>query len=349
MEVKGFYVLKYNLLYTENYFCMSKSLPKDLKKKFEVFLKDIDFNKIEEDFENTNAIEAITNFFNKISIMFQRMFQSKEGLIALFEAFKHIILNFEEDLIESNIVDKETFQDVKNYVIDALAKDPLKVKEIYIDYKSALHAKYPIEKLTGSLLFYHDFLPDLIELAQKNTLNDYFDKVEKLFMDKLEKCGENDFDRYIFDWLLKFGYLIEGYLVDILRAELKLYYILNGKSFNNKNIKKMKFSKLLEELDEDHTFSRYRNAIFHPNFIIEYKVNPEERKIIFPSLKADKKELLINNLVNYFFNLIKIVKSYSLAFTYAIPLNMREDDQKQAVEMIESWIKELDTVDFIPK
>lgn len=323
---------------------MNRTIPTDLKKKFEDIFSNVDFDQIEEDFENKSVMEAWLNFLNELFVIFQ----SKEGLIASLEAFKHGILNFEKNLIKTDIVNKDLFLEVKDGVTKALEKDPSKVKEIYLDYKNSFKLKYPIEKLTESVLFYQDFLPELLELALNTTLIDYSEKVNKLFIKKLDECNEEDFMRYVFDWLLKFGYLIEGYLVDILRAELKLHYLLNGINYKNKKIKKMTFFQLLNELKEDHTFRKYRNAIFHPDFIIEYQVDSDERKIIFPSLEEGKKELLIKELINYFFMLIQVVQSYRFAFTYAVPLNMREDGQKPLIDMLDGWIKDLENVEFIP-
>ncbi len=323
---------------------MERKFPTDLKKKLDEIFSNIDFEQIEEDFENKSVIEALLNFFNEISVIFQ----SKEGLITSLEAFKHGILNFEESLIQTDIVNKELYLEVKDCVIEALKKEPLKVKEIYLNYKHSFKLKYPIEKLTESVLFYQDFLPELLELTLNSTLIDYSNKVETLFIKRLDECDEEDYMRYVFDWLLKFGYLIEGYLVDILRVELKLHYLLNDISYTNQSVNRKTFFNLLNELNDGHTFRKYRNAIFHPNFIIEYQVNPDERKIIFPSLETDKKELPIKDLVKYFFSLIQVVQSYRFAFTYAVPLNMREDGQKPLIEMLDSWINDLENVDFIP-
>ena len=44
-----------------------------------------------------------------------------------------------------------------------------------------------------------------------------------------------------------------------------------------------------------------------------------------------------------------MVQSYRFAFTYAVPLNMREDGQKPLIEMLDSWIMELKNIDFLPK
>ena len=160
---------------------MDRTIPMDLKKKFDDIFSNVDFEQIEENFENKSVMEAWINFLNEILIIFQ----SKEGLIASFEAFKYAILNFEENLIKTDIVNKEIFIEVKDGVIKALAKDPLKVKEIYLDYKNSFKLKYPIEKLTESVLFYQDFLPELFQLALNTTINDYSENVNKLFIKKL--------------------------------------------------------------------------------------------------------------------------------------------------------------------
>lgn len=56
----------------------------------------------------------------------------------------------------------------------------------------------------------------------------------------------------------------------------------------------------------------------------------------------------IKELVGYYFRLIQVIQSYRYAFTYAVPLRMREDGQKQLFEMFDEWIKELETIDFQP-
>jgi len=75
-------------------------------------------------------------------------------------------------------------------------------------------------------------------------------------------------------------------------------------------------------------------------------VNPKERKIIFPKLKGDNKELTIQEFLEYYFSVIQIIQSYRYAFTYAVPLEMREDGQKQMIELFRDFIKKLEDEDF---
>ena len=53
--------------------------------------------------------------------------------------------------------------------------------------------------------------------------------------------------------------------------------------------------------------------------------------------------------MDYFFILIQVVQSYRFAFTYAVPLNMKENAQKSLIEMLDGWIMELKNIDFLPK
>jgi len=323
---------------------MSDKFPEDLKEKFDEILSNVDFDQISEDFENKSVVDAMVNFINEISIVFQ----SKEGLITSVEAFKHIILNLEENLILGNIVDVDIYQEIKEDIKTALEMNPSRVKEIYLTYKTSFKTKYPIEKLTESLLFYQKVLLNLMQVAQTATYRDYTEKISEIFIKTLDESEEEEFQRYIFDWLLKFGYIIEGFFVDIMRSQLKLYYLLNNIKKMDRYIMGLTFNNLLKNLEEDHIFRRYRNAIFHTSFIIEYQVDPEERKIIFPTLNTDQKEMSIKELVGYYFRLIQVVQSYRYAFTYAVPLSMREDGQKQLVEMFDEWINELETIDLQP-
>lgn len=317
-------------------------LPNKLKKIFEEIFSKGNFEEKLGDLENKSAFETIITLFDLgLSIL-----QDRDGLIASLEYYKHIVLNFEEKLIESHIVDGELYKDIKENVRKALQKDSAEVKRIYLDYKKSLKSKYPLKNLTSSLLFYQKFLPELFNLATNTPMLDFRNKSSIFFMKMLEESGEQESDRYIFDWLLKFGYLIEGFVIDVLRAELQFHYLLNDIKYSKEKIMKLRFFDLINKLKGDHIFRKYRNAIFHTSFVIKYDVDLKARKIIFPSLKGNKNELTIERFIEYYFRLIQVVQSYRYAYTYAVPLDMREDGQKQLIEILDDAVKSLDRPDM---
>ncbi len=317
---------------------MDNELLEKLKSVFDNLFSNSEFKKILENIENKSAIDVITNF-QQIGISY--FFQDMPRFIDLLEFYKYFILNADKNFIKSNIIDRKIYDNIVENVKKALKINSSEVKRIYLSYKNSFKSKYPVVKLTETLLFYQKLFPNLLELSKNTTLTDFSDKVYEIFIETLENSEQEEFMAYIFDWLLKFGYLVEGFLIDILRTELQFHYLLKNIKYSYKRIMKMRFYQLLNELREDHTLRNYRNAIFHTNFIIEYQVNPEERKIIFLTLKNVKKEITIKKFIEYYFRLIQVVQSYQLAYTYAVPFSMREDGQIQLIEILDGLIKEL--------
>lgn len=72
----------------------------------------------------------------------------------------------------------------------------------------------------------------MLELAGKATFEKFFKEVYSMFLNMIEENREEEFQWYFFDWVLKFGYIIEGYVKDILFTELRLDCLLNKRDFN---------------------------------------------------------------------------------------------------------------------
>ena len=314
--------------------------------KLREFLKDVDFEDISEKFENKSIVEGLINYRNHILLAVDKIFKNKEGLIAFLELFIDKILNFEKDLIDGGVVNKEIYDNIKDYVKETLNKNPQKVKEVYLIYKKSFKSKYPIDNYYDSILFFHAYTHQFFEFLDRVSIVNYREKFAEFFIRTLDNCEETEYKRYIFDWLLKFGYLVEAYIIDILRTQLKLFYTLNDIEYDEKKLIELSFYELEKELEEDNTFRLYRNQIFHTSFDIDFQVNPKERKIIFPELIEDKKELSIQEFLEYYFSVVQIIQSYRYAFTYAVPLEMREDGQKPMIELFRDFINELENIDF---
>jgi len=320
---------------------MNDFLPKELNNKIKNFIKKHELNGLTKDLENKKVIEFLSLFFQTFAEIF---FSDKEHTIFLFDILKYSILNFDKILLKSNLVDKELYKAVKDKINIALGKDREKLFEIYLAYKKSFKSKFPIEKIPESLLIYNKFGPKVLELAKKATFKKFFKEISSMFLNMIEENREEEFQLYFFDWVLKFGYIIEGYVKDILFTELRLDCLLNKRDFNKIAKKNNTIGKLLRTLEADQTLAKYRNAIFHTTFIINYKLNLKDRKIIFIDENGIEEEMGILEFINLFFKLIQLVQTYRFAFTYSIPQDMRIDGQKQLLEMLEEFKKELESV-----
>lgn len=320
---------------------MNDFLPKELNNKIKNFIKKHELNGLTKDLENKKVIEFLSLFFQTFAEFF---FSDKEHTIFLFDILKYSILNFDKILLKSNLVDKELYKAVKDKINIALGKDREKLFEIYLAYKKSFKSKFPIEKIPESLLIYNKFGPKVLELAKKATFEKFFKEISSMFLSMIEENREEEFQLYFFDWVLKFGYIIEGYVKDILFTELRLDCLLNKRDFNKIAKKNNTIGKLLRTLEADQTLAKYRNAIFHTTFIINYKLNLKDRKIIFIDENGIEEEIGILEFINLFFKLIQLVQTYRFAFMYSIPQDMRIDGQKQLLEMLEEFKKELESV-----
>ncbi len=121
---------------------------------------------------------------------------------------------------------------------------------------------------------------------------------------------------YFFDWVLKFGYLIEAYLKECLIFQLRINCILHNFNYNKILGKRKTIGRILRKLKGDKTIAHYRNSIFHADFLLDYKVNFDERKVVFKGESGRKRELKINKFVSTFFSCYQVVYTYLLAIPY---------------------------------
>ena len=101
-------------------------------------------------------------------------------------------------------------------------------------------------------------------------------------------------------------------------------------------------------MKSDNTLARYRNAIFHTSFIIDYETNLDERKIIFDDF-GKKRELGIKDFINTYFKLIQFVQTFRYAITYSVPLDERIDGQKQYFDLLEDLKQKINLLEGTKK
>lgn len=120
---------------------------------------------------------------------------------------------------------------------------------IFIQIIRNLLSKFPVKKLTTSLLIYEKFAPKVFERAEKTIIEKFFEEIYLMFLKMIEENQEEDFQLWFFDQVLKFGCLIEGYFKDLLKIELKLDCLLKNKDFKEIADKNRTMGQIFRTLD----------------------------------------------------------------------------------------------------
>lgn len=147
-----------------------------------------------------------------------------------------------------------------------------------------------------------------------------------LFETMLENRNETLFRHYFFDWVLKFGYLLEGYIKEILIVYLNSICICKNDNLNTYNLvmnelKRRHFTlgAVLTELtkfdsEAPKELAYLRNAIFHTSFMLNYEINFQKRNITFIYTEKGvekEKNMTIGEFINYFYYLTKICTTFN--------------------------------------
>ena len=296
-----------------------KSMPKDLK---------TDVDKL---FEKYGIDEQIFegSFFNMIEIMirfFLDVLRDDKDANVIFDLLKYIYDNYQELAFNAQVADRNFYEEMKAKFEEAKEINDNIVVEIIESYLETMTNKVSLDILYNSILILRALLPNLLDSAISEPLEDFFEKTKNKFIELLEINKESEFKSYFLDWVLKFGYLIEGYIKEILIVYLKLCALCKDNTLEeyNRILKKEKkhilsLGAVLYELEKfetniEKTLAKIRNSIFHTSFILDYKINVQERKIEFQD-RNKKISIDIEEFINLFYYLEKIYKTFSILIT----------------------------------
>lgn len=313
------------------------------------------FEKIREQLKNLveGNEEKLKNYYegkSYIDFLFENIksitqsFKDKDQLI---EFVKQLIpfyfQHYDKLLINNPLVDKELFEQIQILFEKANQINPTGFIEITSPYLEDFETKYPIEQFSWTLLLYQKNYEAIFEIFKSTSILETAEKFESFLYDLVEKHQENQFKLYFFDWVLKFGYLIEGYIKPILLCQVKLNYLLSGKKF------KRRYSTigwLLRNLGEDRILSFYRNAIFHSTFLLDYKVHLDEKKVIFFGKYSRNKEVSTRKFIEGFFTLIQVVHTFLISlFVFLYYLN-KDKILTEVLKNLEMFLSAIEEVDF---
>lgn len=318
-----------------------KDLPPKLREIFEDLFGELnDDNKLLK-LKNKSLLDVIP-FFSAIIL---DVFRDKEKLLKLLEIIPEIYLN--DDLLIFNsddAIDKNHYLDLRNFLNIGYNVSQSETIKICKEYFQTLETKFPIQELTPNLLIYRDFAPKFFKSMESTPLEKLSNEFNSILFKMVEDHQEKEFYFYFFDWVLKFGYLIEAYIKEFLTTILKLKCLINKEDFNKIAKRNRMVGQLLKTLETEETLAILRNAIFHTSFILDYKVDLKRRNILFKDLNGRDKKIKIEDFVWSYFKLLQIIQTHQLAFSNFILKVNEKQLRSEITKVITSWKGKIDNL-----
>ena len=256
--------------------------------------------------QELQAIPASKNFSNLMKWIDTKS-NDIENLKKLFKFLKIGLLQ-----IENPQLDPVIYKTIEEEFIIAANKNLRMFNQISLTYMKRLDNKFPIEGIIQTLLIFNDAKDEIKRLSTSLNYQKFQIKFLELFEQLIINDEEGRFLAYFFDWTLKFGYLIEAYLKEMLCMKLMIKNLLEDKTYEYLFKKTPAIGKILTFLGSDKIISKIRNAIFHSEFFFEYQINWDKRIITFKKGR-DKYELSIKEFIDLFFLTIRLVFTFDFA------------------------------------
>lgn len=287
-------------------------MPNDIKKKMDYISGDISFD---EPVKVTNK-----ELFEKLSEILTDVFSNWKK----FEYFCDIIVYFYKNLgrflLKLDFADKKFYSLFKKIILKAKEINNSLIESLLSRYLQIYKNKLPVDQIIYSILILRESSAEGLKDFEEMTFKDYLEIFLQKYFNLLEDSNEKEFKLYLFDWILKFGYLLEGYIKEILIFYLKLCLILkndNLKSYKRivklENRYRLTLGRVLNELAklkalENPEWGKIRNAIFHTSFDVNYEIDLNERTITFYDRKVENRKNL-EIFIEDFFHIIKVIRS----------------------------------------
>lgn len=271
--------------------------------------------------EIKTEIETITeeDFINYF-LIFLKALRNEEFRKELLEIIIKSINNFEVFIQKTPqiIIDKSFYLNLREFIEGALSVEPKKTLRCLFSYFKRMNEKIPVLTIFGSLLINREKKWKEKELKRILSIEDFL-KNSNSIETIIEKASETLFTQYVFDLALKFGYLLEAHIKNILMFILEIYYIKNDLNFNvfkeenGNTIGDILHAFKKEDIYLNRIIKDYRNAIFHSDFYLKYDVDMEKREInirtlIYSKEKSKKVEkvydIKIKDFFSYFYRMI---------------------------------------------
>ncbi len=293
----------------------------DIKKLFQELgdgfsLEDI--VKLGQDFQTMPA----TKYFSNVMKWIDTKSNNIESLKKLYRLLKFGLFQTDNPQLDPFL-----YKIIEEEFIKAVNKDLKMFNQISLLYMKRLDNKFPLEGIYQTLLIFNDAKEDIEKLSTTFSYQEFQTKIVELFEHLIINNDEGQFLAYFFDWTVKFGYIIEGYIKEMLCMKLMIKNLLEDKTYEYLFERTPEIGKILTYLGLDKTISKIRNAIFHSEFFLEYQINWDKRIITFKKGK-EKYELSIKDFVSLFFitTQIAIVFNFTLINVHLFKINKGNEE-----------------------
>jgi len=266
-------------------------------------------------------IETITeeDFINYF-LIFLKALRNEEFRKELLETIIKVINNFEVFIQKTPqiIIDKSFYLNLREFIEGALSVETKKTLRCLFSYFKRINEKIPVLTVFGSLLINREKKWKEKELKRILSIEDFLNNSNSIET-IIEEASETLFTQYVFDLALKFGYLLEAHIKNILTFILEINYIKKGLNFNvfkeesGNTIGDILHAFKEEDIYLDRIIKDYRNAIFHSDFYLKYDVDMEKREINIRTLIYSKErgkkvekvyDIKIKDFFSYFYRMI---------------------------------------------
>ncbi|MFW9865201.1 MAG: hypothetical protein ACFFEN_03810, partial [Candidatus Thorarchaeota archaeon] len=231
--------------------------------------------------------------------------------------------------IEPPFLNPTAYKKYEGEFIKAANHNLKEFNEITIHYLKKINNKFPLFKIINSLLIMMVIIKEFADFPRNFNYFEFQKQVLESFLFKVVDQDKDRFDIYFFDWNLKFGYIIEGFFKEMLCMRLMVKNLLMNQDNSNLFHKTPWINNILKQLGEDIDQRIIRNAVFHADFFLEYKVNWEKKLITFNSLNfEEKRDYSIREFLNIFFETIQLVFTFGFSLEYVHFLKISEGNEE---------------------
>ena len=262
--------------------------------------------------------------------------------------------NFEDLLsrIPLPILDTELYFNIKPLIEEAAKINLEQLSKVLLSYFKVMSEKIPISYVYRSLNVNIEQKMKNIQIVQTFGIDEGFDKI--INIDKLiEKASEKEFKIYLFDWALKFGYILEAHIKNILIFILNLYYINSGAPIHTDYYDVLSIGKVLNAFKSkkiwlNNILKHYRNAIFHSNFSINYDLDLNNREICITVLiysesigkKVPKTyKIKISEFFSYFYRMMMLANTFDIALATTFAKDITVEKVEDLFENIDELLE----------
>lgn len=287
-----------------------------------------DILKLEQDFQTMPFIKAFSATMKWIDTKSNDI----ESLKKLFKILKLGLLQTDNPQL-----DPDLYQVIEEEFIKATNKDLNKFNQISMSYMQKLNNKFPIEGIYQTLLIFNDAKDKIKQLSNIIGYHEFQIKILELFEQLILNNEEGQFLSYFFDWTLKFGYIIEAYVKEMICMKLMIKNLLEDKIYEYLFERTPEIGKLITFLGSDKFISKIRNAIFHSDFLLEYQITWEKRLITFKKGK-ERYELSIKDFMEFFFITTRVVSTFNFGLINVHLLEITEGNE-EILEFIKDNLK----------